>query len=141
MLKTLLLLGGFAAMGGALAACSQQIALIPLDGGEPGHGQAFASDPGELMVQLEGRSYFGRWTAPVDAAETGPAPRHTRTVVAGRYWGQRNADGRGEARLTAEDGSTLSCRFRYDSRQVLGSGVCDDAFGRKFSLRIHQAGV
>jgi hypothetical protein len=124
-------------LSAGLGACGHTVALTPLDGGQPARGQALSSRSA-IALRVDGKVYRGHWRtddAPFDPRAADPVPPGP--VAVGRFFGQRGAGGQQVAELTAKDGSTIACRFRYERGMAVGDGLCRSDTGRSFSLRLY----
>lgn len=120
----------------ALAGCAHAVDVIPLDGGPPGLGDVGRRGT-DMFVHLDGRTYRGAFV-PASSPEIAKGLQLGAydAVPTGRRWGVLGAEGPTGAVLAAKDGATLTCRFTYDSSDLIGSGLCRDQSGRNFALRM-----
>jgi hypothetical protein len=121
----------------ALGGCAHAVQLTPRDGGPIGYGSAPASmgDKGTLTVNLNGKTYTGRWVL-VRGGSMGFGTAVAGTSVATASMYGMAADANGQAILSAEDGSRLRCQFSYSSWSDAGMGVCQDDAGKTYDMTI-----
>jgi len=126
------------AVGAALAGCSHQVMLAPLDGGPHGIGDV-SFRGGGMSLYLDGKRYAGPFVAATDpeiVQLNAPVEALQGPIATGRYWGVRDKNGPTGAILAAKDGGSIACRFSYNGGVMLGAGVCRGDDGRNFSLRM-----
>jgi hypothetical protein len=123
-----------------LGGCAHQVTLTPRTPGAPiGTGSAPASmgDTGTITVNLNGRTYTGRWVY-VRGGSVGVANAFGSSgqFATGLGYGL-SMSGPGQALLSADDGSRLRCVFTFSEWGDTGFGECvDDAAGETYDLTI-----
>lgn len=121
----------------ALASCAHEITLMPRGPGQPGHGSANAAmgDSGTLTIDLNGKTYTGRWVL-VRGGGAGFATGYSGgNVATGSAYGA-DMSAPGQALLSAPDGSHLRCQFNYSSWSSAGAGQCQDDAGLVYDMMV-----
>lgn len=120
-----------------LSGCAHAVQLTPRDGGPIGYGSAPASvgDKGQLTVNLNGKTYTGRWVL-VRGGSMGFGTAYSGASIATASMYGMAADANGQAILSSPDGAHLRCQFSYSSWSDAGMGVCQDDAGKTYDMTI-----
>lgn len=120
-----------------LGGCAHAVQLTPRDGGPIGYGSAPGGigDKGQLTVNLNGKTYTGRWVLVRGGSMGFGSALAGSTLVTANMYGAA-AEANGQALLSAPDGSRIRCQFTYSSMSSAGMGVCQDDAGKTYDMTI-----